>query len=796
MFLYSKKPHIVLLSETWLTAKIVPRFINYKYYRKDRSNNGGGLMILLRQDLEGVPVELKAFNNGVLEYQTMEIQLKNEKIKIFNCYNPNKNLRPKEIIHYIQQLGRVYIIGGDFNAHHGVWSSAEIKNNSSGNSLVEILLVDPNLVLLTPCGLPTYRCPRNYGESTLDLTFTSGNISDKFSVALGPYLGSDHVPVIIESSLEINKITKKCLPKWNVKAVDWKAWKDLLETRKPNFPEDVENFNERFTEELKEVSSKLIKVKTGSNQIKYNKPWWSEECSKAVALTRRAFNVVKNNPTGDNRSNFRKLEAKKKKIILKTKRESWKVYCSQLTDSSPVSKVWETIRKIKGTYRESAYPIQSTRILTDFAKAEKFAESILPNSINAPRRNKEGDVVSLLSSSGESIEDSVVQEEKEGYNTRFTVNELQTTIDQLKVKTQSGIDNIPYIFLKNLNANFFHGLLALINLSWRRHTLPSTWKEAIILPILKMGKDPSNITSYRPISLLSTIGKVMEKLVNNRLTWVLESQQKLGSFQYGFRRGRSTMDHLLILENEIRRGLMGKEIVISLFVDLKSAYDTVNHEELIKKIRELGISGRMFYWLSDFLRNRTFKVVVNGTLSNKKEMTTGTPQGSILSPLLFNIAVCDLPDSPNTIKLAFADDLSYHYRGKDIEEGIKAIQDAINQLEAFTKIMGFIINPEKSKIMIFTRKRICLEKITNVYMGTTKIPFVTEHTVLGMTLDSPRLTWGKHIKKLKTDCLSRLQTLKAVSGTSWGADRKTLKIFYNSFVLSKLNYGSILYESA
>ncbi|CAF4443533.1 unnamed protein product, partial [Rotaria magnacalcarata] len=81
-------------------------------------------------------------------------------------------------------------------------------------------------------------------------------------------------------------------------------------------------------------------------------------------------------------------------------------------------------------------------------------------------------------------------------------------------------------------------------------------------------------------------------------------------------------------------------------------------------------------------------------------------------------------------------------------------------------------------------------------MGKTKIPFETEHTVLAMTLDSPRLTWGKHIKKLKTDCLSRLQTLKAVSGTSWGADRKTLKIFYNSFVLSKLNYGSILYESA
>ncbi|CAF4397188.1 unnamed protein product, partial [Rotaria magnacalcarata] len=171
-----------------------------------------------------------------------------------------------------------------------MWSVSGTKNNSSGKSLADLLTDDPNLVLVTPSELPTYRCPKSYAKSTLDLTFMSGNISEQFSVKIGPYLGSDHLPVVIESTIEINNKDKTCLPKWKLREVDWKVWKDELQKHEPYFPDDIEEYNKVFTQELIEVSSKVLKMKVCTKNPQYVKPWWSEECSRAVALSRRAYN--------------------------------------------------------------------------------------------------------------------------------------------------------------------------------------------------------------------------------------------------------------------------------------------------------------------------------------------------------------------------------------------------------------------------------------------------------------------------------------------------------------------------
>ncbi|CAF3586906.1 unnamed protein product [Rotaria socialis] len=557
-------------------------------------------------------------------------------------------------------------------------------------------------------------------------------------------------------------------------------------------PMTVDDLNEEITKVLNKASEKILKLRTCKKDPKFSKPWWSEECSKAVALCRKAFRKVKERPTEENKIAFRKTEAKKKRTILNEKRKSWSIFCSKLSVDTPTTKVWTMIKRIKGSFSPVSYPIeQADEILSDEDKAEYFANIILPNIINI-QHDQDTDKSNQISKSLTIDQNGEIQK----YNDPFTQAELQWAIDSLKTKTQSGIDNIPNIFFKHLNRIMEMKLLKLINMSWETNKIPKIWKMATIIPILKPGKDTNNAKSYRPISLLSTIGKLMEKVVYNHMEWILESNLKFGNFQFGFRKGRNTMDLMIILEHTIRRALLVGDYVVCLFVDLQAAYDTIKHESVLNNLRTMGIKGKMLHWIEEFLTNRRFKVLVNGSLSTERILTTGTPQGSILSPLLFNIITSNLPTSENTEKVAFADDIKYYTRNKYLTKCLQYIQAAATVLKDWTEENGLILNPAKSKVMIFTRKRIDMTNIIPIKIGNISISFETTHKGLGMTLDAPKLTWKPHIDRIKTENINRLQTLKAVTGTTWGADRKMLKIMFKSFVLSKINYGSILYDSA
>ena len=179
-----------------------------------------------------------------------------------------------------------------------------------------------------------------------------------------------------------------------------------------------------------------------------------------------------------------------------------------------------------------------------------------------------------------------------------------------------------------------------------------------------MGKIVPAPSSYRPISLISVVCKLMEKMANNRLVFFLEKNNLLYKFQSGFRKGRSVLDHIAALANEARKSLNNQESLLGVFLDIHKAYDSVWKDFLLNKITNLGINGRMFEWIRDFLSNRSFQVRVGQNLSSIFHTDKGIPQGSSLSPTLFNIMINDVASHSKLHSkiFLFADDIAMWIR--------------------------------------------------------------------------------------------------------------------------------------
>ena len=190
----------------------------------------------------------------------------------------------------------------------------------------------------------------------------------------------------------------------------------------------------------------------------------------------------------------------------------------------------------------------------------------------------------------------------------LTMQELQCALKKLKKKKSPGADGITNEMLMHLGYKAKRMLLQIFNLSWHSGKFPSKWKEAHIRPILKKGKDKSKPESYRPISLLSCTGKLLERIINKRLISYLESNSLLAPTQSGYRQNHSTEDQLAYFTQEVEDAFQEKKKVLAVYFDLSKAFDTVWKDGLLLKLLCNGVSGKMYKWLSNFLLQRTARV--------------------------------------------------------------------------------------------------------------------------------------------------------------------------------------------
>ena len=545
---------------------------------------------------------------------------------------------------------------------------------------------------------------------------------------------------------------------------------------------DFSNYLVEFTKGFAELCSKPF-------HSKFCKAFWSEECSKAVALRRRAWRNYCKFPSRENKTFFNKMSAMCRRTIKLSKRKKWRDFCSSLSFSTSESMIWKLFKSLQGKSSSFGYPIVSDagELLNEPEIAEKFAINYAHTFQTRGRILIDNFYRSAVQISCNLSDNSLI-------NSLFDLSELQSAIESLNLSSSPGCDFIDNKFLFYLPVEVKMKLLNLINFSWSRGLFDSEFKKSILVPLPKSGKDHSKVDSYRPVALLSCVGKLIEKLVFNRLYWYLESKNLIPLEQSGFRQNHSCIDVLLYLEYYIQLALRSKQFLIIVFFDIEKAFDSANHIAILYKLSNMGIKGRMLKWLFDFFSGRQFCVRIGSSFSRFKDIFNGVPQGSILSPILWSCLLSDLPFMRDVHKLLFADDLSLFVVDKDPIAAVNKLQLALNEFSNWLRKWGLVVNPSKSKVMFFTRKKIT--RLPQIIMNGVSIPLVSSHKFLGLNLDAPLLLWKKHFEYLREISYNQLKIMRALAGTSWGCDRSSLLIFYNSYIKSRLTYGVEVFSSS
>ena len=344
------------------------------------------------------------------------------------------------------------------------------------------------------------------------------------------------------------------------------------------------------------------------------------------------------------------------------------------------------------------------------------------------------------------------------------IREVLMVLNSLKISKSAGPDDLPARLIKDGSEQIAAPLCFLANQSLQSGVFPNSEKCARVIPIYKSG-EKSNFDNYRPISVLNVLSKVLEKIVHKQLSEYLETNKLLSDAQYGFRRGRSTQDAVTLFLDHIRSNMDASRCTGTLYMDLRKAFDTVHHGNLLTKLPHYGIKSLELAWLEDYLFNRTEYVCYDGVRSQTEHITHGVPQGSILGPLLFVILINDLNLVMNKCKiLMYADDTVIFYSDKSA----KAVEDVINH-EAnlvgkwFTD-NNLIMNLKKGKtefVMYGTSQKLSRQQSCHIEIGGAEINQSSSYEYLGVTLDH-HLTLQEQINKIYKKASSRLKLLQRI----------------------------------
>ena len=370
-----------------------------------------------------------------------------------------------------------------------------------------------------------------------------------------------------------------------------------------------------------------------------------------------------------------------------------------------------------------------------------------------------------------------------------------TSIRHGKKNKSPGEDRIHYEMLHHLPKCSKKVLLNLCNDVWTEGTLPPAWKHSIILPFLKPKKDASNPGSYRPIALTSTLCKVMEGMITNRLQWHMEKCNLFNPFQAGFRKRRCTVDHIMRLQNDVQAALNHGSYAAGIFLDFSKAFDMMWKGGVMEKLSRMKIGGRIFNWIDDFLSERTFQVWVGDQLSDVLRLDNGTPQGSRLSPLLFLIQINDFPEPENNTKQAIsADDSSIWRTGTNLKIIMRTLQIDLNKIEKWCDEWGFTLSTEKTIGVTFSHHHQQPE-IPALRLCGKEIKIEEQVKFLGVIFDR-KLTWKAHMNHIVDRCNKVINMMRSLTGQRWGADKRSLLMIYRALIWSKIDYACQAYDTA
>ena len=657
------------------------------------------------------------------------------------------------------------IICGDFNAHHEAWGH---RTDPEGEELLEAVSTTNTHVILND-GSPTHVL-----GGSMDVTLVSKSLANRSSWEVDPEsLTSDHFGILLTIHWVQVPEDDPHRPKWVTSRADWDQYRwnmeTVLEDASPPPADNLGAASEFVLHVLNAAADGAIPQVT--SKPKRADQWYLNErvlrAKEEVNYCRRRYAATR---SLQNRRRLASANNFLRSVTKEARQDAWVKWSSEMNNQTTVRELWGRIRQASGV------PHRPPRHPDPVGKAEQlttdFAARCDPTKLH-PRIQK-------ALSSRESKRRVRVQTAKHlphEADRPFTIRELEQVLRGRR-DSAPGDDGVLYSMIREALAELQFYILEVINASWAQSKLVDKWKQANIQPIPK----PLQKDAFRPISLLAVLSKVMERMVLYRLRW---AAGPLHPHLMGFLPGRGTMDAVTLVVSHLSetKRTQSSRKAAAVFLDLEKAFEMTDHLVILDCLVSVGIRGHMLSWVEDFLKNRSGRVIYQGHPAEFQTFSNGTPQGSSLSPFLFNMVIHSLlqVNMPKGVKVvAYADDLAIvavHIRAPE------QLQLAVNRVATECDELGLSISAPKTKAMSFTR-----DPEVPISIHGQPLEWVSNFRYLGVTLDR-HLKFNRYAVTLRARIQKRLNAMVAVSGSPGGACSRVLRAWYIGAVRPVLEYG-------
>lgn len=752
--------------------------------RKGESmNKGGGCGYWVANTIDYQMVN-SPFIDKIIE--TQAIILPSHRLIAINVYCPFADqVKFIELFEtFINQISNEYtgydlICAGDFNI-----------DQSKSSKLSDLLQTATSSAgLLQQVTIPTR--VTNNTESIIDLVFTRSNKILQSHVLISDI--SDHYPTVTNylgkrAQKSSTKITKR-----------WLNDDHYIELQsKLKAERDLWNIMENMT--LNEATNALHYCIT--NHLDYIAPvttktvgkrpinkWLTKGIKISLTHSEKLYKKAKKGTDIDKEKN-----KKYKKILQAVIRKSKNLhYRNKIKDAGPDSrKLWNIINEV---------------IDRKQCRAKMPSEFISNGCTIKGNRNIANGFNDYFASIGTDMADSIP--DKEGFDkylpnsylsTAFdlhevTVEEVFLIMKAQKPKLSCGLDTINNRIVKQCSEELAVPMSIIINKSIREGKVPDKHKEARVIPLYKKGNS-NEYGNYRPVSLLPSLSKILEKVICKQLTLHLETSYALSPTQYGFRPKNQTTHVVHNMLNNITENAIKNQCTIATFIDLSKAFDCLQYDKLFRKMESMNFSKRTMDWFKDYLSGRKQYVDIDGTKSDWQTVKLGVPQGSILGPVLFLIYMNDLTRVDSNIKTAlFADDTTLMSTGETLQEAAKNMNEILEKISTWFQCNKLNLNPSKTRYMIFNHKT---EEIDLIRINNTPIKRVwtkgseTSFKLVGIHIDE-NLKWINHITAIAKKIASSTYGLHKASKE---LDCHNKKLLYSGLIHSHLTYGLAIWGHA
>ena len=764
---------IALIQEPWTVAnKVCGLGVNTHILVCENSEGRPRSCILIKRTLSFFM--LSQFSN--LDITSICVKNGLQKLWISSIYEAYDKPGPTNELQRLAEAALTsnvcLVIGGDINAHHSIWGSSDV--NLRGESYFEFILAS-NLAICNKGCSPTFSTKNR--EEVLDVTLTSQSIFANISnwMVSEEHSFSDHK--YIEYSIE-SQVTTNLVPR-NLKKTNWEKYKNLAQSKLrlvPNLegadPQELDKHIEVFNQILNEALDQSCPIRASKGKTK--PPWWTSELKNLQKESRKLFNKAKKSGAENDWLSYKNSLRSYKTALRQSKRKSLEDFCKDIESTSDIGRLRKLLSS-KPSYSCSLKKCDGSWTDSFESTLELLADTHFPVNTVTPVPQQE-----------ESVNLSV--------NTNFiTPRSVKWAINSFKPYKSPGPDGVIPAQLQQIEELVIPWLVSIYKQCLRLNYVPKLWRETRVVFIPKAGKIAHiNPKDFRPISLSSFLLKVLERLIDHQIKSNLDPKL-LSVNQHAYTKGRSVETALHSLITSVENSMSKKEVLVAGFVDVEGAFNNVLTDAITNALADLEVEPALIRWIRQLLLCR-FILPEMGGFSFRKQVNRGTPQGGVLSPLLWNVVVNKLLtdlEGEGCRVIAYADDIVVTSTGKFPETTRDLVQRSLNKVSSWSTKCGLAVNPKKTEVIMFTNKH-KIPDVKPIKLNGVEIPFKDRVKYLGLILDR-KLTWKDNLICRIEKASTALYTCRQMVGKKWGLSPKITYWIYTAIVRPILTYGCFVW---